>query len=231
MNAAARGRFTNALLNALYPPDVACALCGRETLLGEDCLCESCRTSLLLAPKLDCPAPLSGLTAAYRYAGGARAGIRALKYQGQVRLAPFFANAISIPPEWKIDRVVPVPLHPLKQWLRSYNQSALLAEELCKRYGLTQENDLLRRTRFTRSQTTLGEFERAKNVAKAFAASPTVKGLNILLIDDVTTTHSTLLSCAVALKKAGANQIFAASATAAVHTDRGKLEDEETIEP
>ena len=218
------------VLDAIYPPDVACALCGRETLLGEDCLCETCRASLVPAPTLDCPAPLSGITAAYRYTGGAREGIRALKYHNQVRLAPFFAGVISIPPEWDIDRVVPVPLHPLKQWLRSYNQSALLAEELCKRYGLVQENDLLRRTRFTRSQTTLGEFERAKNVAKAFIASPNVKGLNILLIDDVTTTHSTLLSCAVALKTAGANQIFAASATAAVHTDRGKLEDEETIE-
>ena len=218
------------VLDALYPPDVACALCGRETLLGEDRLCETCRASLVPAPALDCPAPLSGITAAYRYTGGAREGIRALKYHDQVRLAPFFAAAIQIPPEWKIDRVVPVPLHPLKQWLRSYNQSALLAEELCKRYGLVQENDLLRRTRFTRSQTTLGEFERAKNVAKAFAASPSVKGLSILLIDDVTTTHSTLLSCAVALKAAGANQIFAASATAAVHTDRGKLEDEESIE-
>ena len=230
MSAKTRNRFTNAILNALYPPDVACALCGRETLLGEDCLCQTCRASLVPAPTLDCPAPLSGLIAAYRYAGGARAGIRALKYNGQVRLAPFFAEAIRIPSEWQIDRVVPVPLHPLKQWLRSYNQSALLAEELCKRHGLTQENDLLRRTRFTRSQTTLGEFERAKNVAKAFVASPRVKGLHILLIDDVTTTHSTLLSCAVALKAAGANQIFAFSATAAVHTDRGELEDEETIE-
>ena len=218
------------VLDALYPPDVACALCGRETLLGEDRLCDACRGSLVPAPPLDCPPPICGITAAYRYAGGAREGIRALKYHNQVRLAPFFAGAINIPPEWKIDRVVPVPLHPLKQWLRSYNQSALLAEELCKRYRLTQQNDLLRRTRFTRSQTTLGEFERAKNVAKAFEAVSDVKGLNILLIDDVTTTHSTLLSCAVALQAAGAKQIYAACATAAVHTDQGKLEDDETAE-
>ena len=50
------------------------------------------------------------------------------------------------------------------------------------------------------------------------------------LIDDVTTTHSTLLACAMALQAAGAKQIFAACATAAVHTNRGKLEDEESDE-
>ena len=152
-----------------------------------------------------------------RYAGGARNGIRALKYQNQVRLAPFFANAISLPPDWQIDRVVPVPLHPLKQWLRSYNQSELLAKELCKRYSLRQQNDLLRRTRFTKSQTKLTAFERAKNVSHAFLASPAVRGMNILLVDDVTTTHSTLLACALALKAAGAERVYAACATAASH--------------
>jgi ComF family protein len=230
MSPAQHAKLADALLDALYPPDVACALCGRETLLGSDRLCQECRSSLTPAPALECPALLSGITAAYRYAGGAREGIRALKYHNQVRLAPFFTEAITLPADWRIDRVVPVPLHPLKQWLRSYNQSALLAEELCRRYGLVQQNDLLRRTRFTRSQTTLGEFDRAKNVAKAFEGLPAAKGLNLLLIDDVTTTHSTLLSCAVALKAAGANQIYAACATAATHKENGRLQDEETDE-
>ncbi len=206
-----------AIIDALYPPDVACALCGKETLLGEDLLCDTCRGSLSPAPALVCPPALDGIVAAYRYGGGAREGVRALKYQNQVRLAPFFANAISLPPDWQIDRVVPVPLHPLKQWLRSYNQSDLLAKELCKRYSLTQQNDLLRRTRFTKSQTKLNEFERAKNVSQAFLASPEARGKNILLIDDVTTTHSTLLACALALKAAGAARVYAACATAASH--------------
>lgn len=217
-----------ALLDALYPPDVACALCGRETLLGERHLCASCLSSLTPAPPLVCPLPLAGITAAYRYDGGAREGVRALKYHNQVRLAPFFADAILLPSEWTIDCVVPVPLHPLKQWLRSYNQSELIAEALCRRTGLPQRNDLLRRTRFTRSQTTLDEFERAKNVTKAFAASPAARGLNLLLIDDVTTTHSTLLACAYALKSAGARRIYAACATAAVRSGGGPLPGRET---
>jgi ComF family protein len=207
------------LLDALYPPDVACALCGRETLLGEDRLCDDCRASLSPSPTLICPSGLDGITAAYRYSGGARNGVRALKYQNQVRLAPFFADAITISADWQIDCVVPVPLHPLKKWLRSYNQSDYLAQELCKRYKLRQQNSLLRRTRFTKSQTTLNGFERAKNVSQAFLASPDARGKIILLVDDVTTTHSTLLACAMALRKAGAIRVFAACATAATHNE------------
>ena len=207
------------LIDALFPPDVACALCGKETLLGDDHLCDACRASLTPAPTLSCPAQLDGIVSAYRYSGAARNGIRALKYQNQVRLASFFANAIPLPQAWQIDCVVPVPLHPLKQWLRSYNQSDLLAKELCQRYSLQQRNDLLRRTRFTKSQTKLNEFERANNVSQAFLASPEARGKSILLIDDVTTTHSTLLACALALRAAGAVRVYAASATAATHGD------------
>ncbi|PKM40835.1 MAG: hypothetical protein CVV04_06530 [Firmicutes bacterium HGW-Firmicutes-9] len=215
MTALSHDTLWSKLLDALYPPDVACTLCGRETLLGEDRLCNDCRTSLSPSPALVCPAGLDGITAAYRYSGGARNGVRALKYQNQVRLAPYFADAITLPSDWQIDYVVPVPLHPLKKWLRSYNQSDCIAQELCKRYALQQRSDLLQRTRFTRSQTTLNEFERAKNVSRAFVANYNVQGKNILLIDDVTTTHSTLLACTSALRAAGAEKIYTACATAA----------------
>lgn len=214
---AKRNSFFDRLLDVLYPPDVACALCGRETLLGEDRLCGACRAALSPSPALICPPQLDGIIAGFRYAGAARTGIRALKYQGQARLAPFFADALNLPSSWKVDCVVPVPLHPLKRWLRSYNQSELIAQDLCLRTGLSLTPALLRRTRFTKSQTTLNGFERAKNVSQAFAASPAVRGLSILLIDDVTTTHSTLLACAGALRAAGAARVYAASATAASH--------------
>lgn len=220
--------FLAALLDALYPQNVACALCGRETVLGADHLCDVCRGSLTPAGKLGCPAELNGIVAAYRYSGGARDGIRALKYQNQVRLAPFFADAIALPPDWTIDVAVPVPLHPFKQWLRSYNQSALIAESLSKRYGIPCRCDLLHRTRFTRSQTHLDAPERAANVARAFAASPEARGKNILLVDDVTTTHSTILACAAALRSAGAGHIYAACATAATHAAKGRFTDDET---
>ena len=203
---------------ALYPSRVACALCNQEAALNEDNLCPACAGSLKpCGVVLDCPPPLDGLTAAYYYKGGVVAGIHALKYNNQTRLAPFFAEAMEPEPGWFIDCVVPVPLHPLKKWLRTYNQSELLAKSLCKRLLLDMDTTLLRRTRFTKTQTALTEFERVKNVSKAFVASPTASGKSILLVDDVTTTHSTLLACAVALKAAGASRVYAACACNAVH--------------
>lgn len=212
------------LEEALYPSRVACALCNREALLDERNLCASCTATLVLCGVLDAPPPLDGLFAAYEYKGGAVAGIHALKYNNQTRLAPFFADAIELPPEWDIDAVVPVPLHPLKQWLRTYNQSELIAKSLCRRLHLKLNAKLLRRTRFTRTQTALDEYERAKNVARAFSASNATKGLSVLLIDDVTTTHSTLLACAVALKQAGVSRVYAACACSAAKHDEEQSE-------
>lgn len=200
---------------ALYPSRVACTLCNRESILNEENLCQSCASTLKLCGNVDCPPPLDGLVAAFLYEGGAVAGIHALKYNNQTRLAPFFADAIDPPPEWAIDRIVPVPLHPLKKWLRTYNQSELLARALADRLSRKADSSLIRRIRFTRTQTALTEFERTKNVARAFSASPAVKGLSLLLVDDVTTTHSTLLACAVALKEAGASRVYAACACCA----------------
>lgn len=212
------------LEEALYPSRVACALCNREALLDERNLCASCAATLVPCGVLNAPPPLDGLFAAYEYKGGAVAGIHALKYSNQTRLAPFFADAIELPPEWDIDAVVPVPLHPLKQWLRTYNQSELIAKSLCRRLHLKLNAKLLRRTRFTRTQTALDEFERAKNVARAFSASNATKGLSVLLIDDVTTTHSTLLACAVALKQAGVSRVYAACACSAAKHDEEQSE-------
>lgn len=203
------------LSEALYPSRVACALCNQESLLDENSLCPACAASLKSCGELVPPPPLDGLFAAYFYEGGVVAGIHALKYGKQTRLAPFFAGAITIPAGWNFDCVVPVPLHPLKKWLRTYNQSELLARSLAQRLSFQVEPSLLKRTRFTKTQTALNEFERAKNVARAFSASSGAATRSILLVDDVTTTHSTLLACAVALKAAGATRVYAVCACCA----------------
>lgn len=207
--------FVDGVFDALYPSNVVCRLCNSETILGEDCLCDDCRATLIPCPPMAAPEPLDGLCAAFVYTGGAALGIHALKYARQTRLAEFFGKAMRLPEEWKIDAVVPVPLHPLKLWLRTYNQSELLAQEVCRWYRLPLEKKLLWRTRFTRTQTALDADARTKNVSNAFSASPACAGRSILLVDDVTTTHSTLLACAAALKQAGAAHVYAVCACSA----------------
>lgn len=110
--------------------------------------------------------------------------------------------------------VVPVPLHPARRRARGFNQSADLAAHL----GLPVYS-LLERVRATHPQADLPEHERQDNVASAFAVArraPACTGAVLVLIDDVSTTGSTLDACARALRAAGAADVRAITAARAV---------------
>lgn len=203
-----------AMLDALYPPRLVCPLCNRETQLGEDGLCADCRTGFLPYGKLDSPDGwLDGLTAGIVYNHAVKAAMHRFKYGRQCWLAAFFAQFMEIPGEWKVDCVTPVPLHWFRRWLRTFNQSQELAENMLKRYpGIPLCTHILKRIRYTRQQALLSAEERKKNVANAFLAKGDLAGKRILLIDDVTTTHGTLNACAETLKRAGAEKVYALTA-------------------
>lgn len=210
------------LLDWLYPHNTICPFCNQEAVLDADGVCSVCREGLVvLAGALrTCEAPLDGLSAGLAYAGPAKDAIRRLKYNGQYWLAPALAAYMALPPEWAVDGVVPVPLHPLRRWLRSYNQSQELAIALEKR-GLAAPltPDVLKRIRYTGPQARLSAAARRKNLQDAFRAVGSMKGKNLLLIDDVATTRSTLYACAAALKAAGASRVYALCAADADFTE------------
>ena len=107
------------------------------------------------------------------------------------------------------DAVVPVPMHPTRQRLRGYNHSERLARSLAGEIGLTVDNRILRRVRNTHPQVGFEREERLTNLAHAFEAdAPSCAGKTFLLIDDVSTTGSTLHECALALKSAGAKEVY-----------------------
>lgn len=206
------------LIDLLFPSNVVCKLCGEEAILDADGLCASCRAELVrFTSPIVCPPGLDVLTAALLYDGPVASAIQRFKYGRQVWLAPYLASFLSLPTEWRIDCLVPVPLHPLREWMRSFNQSALLAEQLQRRYPYPVSKHLLNRTRYTQPQAKLDAAGRATNLNNAFIASPSAKGLSLVLIDDVTTTHSTLLACADALRRQGAARVYGACVAA---TDR-----------
>jgi ComF family protein len=107
--------------------------------------------------------------------------------------------------------IVPVPLHRWRIWRRGYNQSALIARVLARRDGLVLGIDLLNRKRATPVLRGLGRNARAKAVRGAFVVDParrkTLKGRQVLLVDDVHTTGATANACARALKSAGAAEV------------------------
>jgi len=207
--------FAKSIADALFPQNVACALCNREALVGADGLCDDCRAALKPCPPLEARPPLDGLSAAFLYDGSVIGGIHRLKYDNRRYVARFFAGALELPQGWSPDCIVPVPLHPKKQWKRGYNQSELIARFFSARCGVTVDTNMLVRTKNTRSQARLDMAERCTNVLGAFSADSTAMGRSVLLLDDVTTTHSTLYACADALKRAGAIRVYALCVCAA----------------
>jgi ComF family protein len=105
--------------------------------------------------------------------------------------------------------LIPVPLHIKKLRERGFNQALLLAGKVAKKYGLPINFSLLKRRRFTLTQTGLNKTEREKNIRGAFYMTDRKKvaGKNIILIDDVYTTGATTNECARTLLKAGAQKV------------------------
>lgn len=106
--------------------------------------------------------------------------------------------------------VVPVPLHQFRQNWRGFNQSALLGELLAQKMGLNYA-DSLKRIKKTKPQVGLDSVKRRKNIKGAFVLSTNheLQTKNIILIDDVWTTGSTLKECCYILKRGGAKKVWA----------------------
>jgi competence protein ComFC len=107
-------------------------------------------------------------------------------------------------------------LHPTRQRERGFNQASLLAELLRPRMSIPCK-PMLKRVRYTTTQTALDRAERMENLHNAFRLrkNADVRGLHVLLVDDVLTTGSTLSECARILKRSGAISVYAATAARA----------------
>lgn len=110
---------------------------------------------------------------------------------------------------WQIDMIVPVPLGKRRLRQRGYNQVAMIAKPLALGLQIKYTPNMVVRKRETRTQVGLNKAERKKNVEGAFQADPSVKRKNILIIDDVSTTGSTLSSIAEAFYQSGADNVYA----------------------
>ncbi len=105
--------------------------------------------------------------------------------------------------------LIPVPMAPERWAERGYNQAALLAHTLARRFDLRTDNEAIIRIRDTGSQAARAWVERRKNVKGAFAATRSFAGESMVLIDDVLTTGATLNECARAAFDAGAANVDA----------------------
>ncbi len=196
-----------------------CRRClGAPQPLDAEYFCRSCRTPFATPYPLDddgrcglCRAGLNQFDSAYAYSsydGAMRELIHLFKYDRVRPLATVlggFLNA-ALPGEERFDMLVPMPLHWVRRWWRGFNQSYLLARDLARRTGIPVAN-ALRRRRSTASQASLSRAARRRNVRGAFELrrGADVRGLRVLLLDDVLTTGATANACAAVLKRAGAS--------------------------
>ena len=125
-----------------------------------------------------------------------------LKYQNQpqvgVQIGREFGQKLLQSPVFQtVEGILPVPLHPRKERLRGYNQSAMLAQGMAEVMGLPIVKGALVRPLFTATQTRKKRMERFENVGGVFAIErpDRLRGKHLLLVDDVLTTGATLETC------------------------------------
>lgn len=157
--------------------------------------------------------------------GKFQTAIHHLKYQNKPKVGLLLGlelgkNLLKI--DWfnEIDLIIPVPLHKMKKISRGYNQSLLIAKGIQKYSNKQLEPKLVKRVRFTKTQTKLTIEQRRENVLNAFKVNDRTKifGKSILIVDDVCTTGSTSSELAKTLLQNGAKQV--SLATLAVVTDK-----------
>lgn len=218
-------RTCKSALPSSNEPAGICLNCRMKISNVEQPLCETC--GIALSPDLfssgsrtcaDCPSTkihFQKARACFQYQGVAAELIKAFKFNYKTDILPFFLDALSQGfqkdfHEDNIDIIVPVPLHWTRHWRREFNQSELLASGLSEIIEIPCLPEALKRIRRTKSQSRLKRMKRITNLKNAFAVIDTklVSQKQVLLIDDVYTTGTTVNECSRVLRDAGAEKVF-----------------------
>ena len=231
------GLFFKALVNLIYP--LSCQSCGLKLEpTNTRYLCKSCWNKISKNQQpfcIKCGMTLPGSTeeksqceacskkdyaftrawSTGLYQGILKECIHLLKYNKKVFMAEpmgklmtdFIKRYLDF---GNIDLIIPVPLHPARLREREFNQSALLAEQINKRFNIPLSLNNLVKVRPTRPQAGLSGKERQANIQLAFKIknSSLFSEKNVLLVDDVFTTGSTINECSTALLRSGTNNIY-----------------------
>ena len=189
-------------------------------------MCGACWSSIRIVRSLDerfdVSHPISWRAAVDAYEGRMKDIIHALKYDRRRSIAPRLgalmreAGAALLA---DADCVVPVPLHPWREYRRGFNQAHQLAIHLGPPVV-----SLLTRVRHTTPQIDLPREQRLANVRDAFALTDPGSRIPVpdvvVLIDDVATTGATLESCAEVLRRSGVKDVRALTAARVVNAPR-----------
>jgi ComF family protein len=197
-------------INTLEIPPPICPICGNPNLTNN--LCLRCQTSKPL---------YTALRSYAEFSGPLREAIHRLKYGNDIGMGEILARLMILSLQklnWRLDIITSVPLGLARLEERGYNQATLLARPIALAMHLPFLPRVLVRVRETPTQVGLTLPERQANMADAFRSnSRSVRGKNILVVDDVATSGATLNACAKALLEEGASNVYGFSLARAIY--------------
>jgi ComF family protein len=221
-------KIINDINSILLPP--VCFGCNAQLSGGEHLLCTVCRHDLPLTDynfneenPVDriffgrVPIQKAASFLLFSDIGMVKNLLHYLKYKNQETVGDFigdwFGHQITQNGNLEIDFVIPVPLHPKKQKKRGYNQVTLFGKKLAQHLNSNFRDDVLIKTRNTRTQTKKSRLARWVNSQELFVVNnhSQLNNKNILLVDDVITTGATIEACATALRKIPEVKIYVAT--------------------
>lgn len=202
------------MVGLFYPK--LCLACGENLQSGNDLICATCQ---IYMPQTDLHeikeneftrkftgrVPIETGAAFFYYSKElhTRRLIHQLKYSDKpelaVQIGRVYGEILKKSPHFQgIDLIVPVPLHPKKEWQRGYNQATKFGEGLSEGMGIEQAENGMRRIEHRESQTRKKRGARHDNARQLYEVAEAQKlaGKHILLVDDVLTTGATLENCA-----------------------------------
>lgn len=223
----------NDFLSLFFPR--ICAACENSLMRNERLICLSCEYKMA---KGDLSSSKSGFLAKkffgrlhvehawslYLFNKHAKIQevLHKMKYHNMPELAVMAGEKLGLAlkelnPEFTVDVIIPVPLHKRKLRRRGYNQSDYFANGLSKHLKCTVDPKCVIRVKNTETQTAKSRVERWKNVSDIFKVkNPSeLDGKNVLLVDDVITTGSTIEACGQTLAHSGINSLSIAAIAAA----------------
>jgi competence protein ComFC len=217
-----RIEWFRAIADFAFPPlCLGCGVfCEEDSGICSDCLkrievfeyptCLSCEQPIEQDDGCDlCGGQSFPLFAFAYYVSPLKEIIFRFKFGGITTPARFFANMIEERFSDRIrsldaDLLVPVPLHPSREYSRGYNQAALLAQSLQGRLEIPCETDRVVRTKKRKPQTRLRKPYREKNIEGVFKVIVEPgENRKVILVDDIVTTGATVREVRRVLVEAG----------------------------
>lgn len=224
--------MTKTILNSLFDLILPrfCEGCKTKLAHFEEYLCSSCSATLEIAEekriidefkrKFSEDLIISDFNSAFVFhnESAIQKLIHSLKYEQNfligkylgVRTYELLRDKIK---NWHADLIIPIPLHHLRKAERGFNQSKEIAKGVSSKLNIKVNDKVVRRKRFTKTQTKFSLEERKVNIDGAFCVTnkKKIKGKKIILIDDVITTGATTKECAKMLLENGAAKVYALS--------------------